>query len=98
MINVTKPTAKIIIHSVELNIHENLTKVEEFAGENTHGKEIKIAGHKYYNDSREYMIINLNDILEANRQYKLHLTFDGELNKDLKGFYLSSYKEGSTTK
>lgn len=45
----------------------------------------------------QQLIVYLSGTTSPNTQYKLSMDFAGALTDDLRGLYLSEYKEGNTT-
>ncbi|KAG8575331.1 hypothetical protein GDO81_009524 [Engystomops pustulosus] len=84
-------TQHVIIHSNKLNYTENPILKDE-AG-NT------ISANNYFLvEKTNYLVLPLNQQLEANKKYTLHTKFVGELADDLAGFYRSEYVEDGETK
>lgn len=56
----------------------------------------KYVSHKI-NDESQQLSIQLSDKTEPSQVYRLSMEFVGALTEDLRGFYLSEYKEGNKT-
>lgn len=52
--------------------------------------------HRTNNESQQ-LIIQLSDKTEKSKEYKLVMDFEGALTDDLRGLYLSEYKDGNKT-
>lgn len=59
-------------------------------------EEVAVASHST-DLERQFLVIYTDDRLYEG-QYKIHITYIGNLNNVLQGFYRSSYKVGNTTR
>lgn len=91
-----KETDLIIIHSNKLN----LTMFGDFHAELTGLNGASAPGIKssWLEVPTQYLVMQLNEKLQAGSMYQLRTEFVGELADDLGGFYRSEYKEDGITK
>uniref|UniRef100_F7CVV6 Aminopeptidase n=1 Tax=Ornithorhynchus anatinus TaxID=9258 RepID=F7CVV6_ORNAN len=92
-----EPTDVIIIHSKKLNYtSENekspvtLKGLEGATSPTTKSFELV--------EETQYLVVHLNEKLEAGKHYEMNTTFVGELADDLAGFYRSEYEENGKIK
>lgn len=55
---------------------------------------ISVSELKYHEDESNFLEIQLNNALEAGRNYSLFLAFKGEISENLDALYVSTYIEG----
>lgn len=83
-------------NNITLHVHKleilNPIKVADI----TSGKEITVNSFQE-NREKQFLIVNLQNSLEAGHQYYIHIHFKGPLLPDLKGLYLSSYERNNET-
>ncbi|KAG9489176.1 hypothetical protein GDO78_005267 [Eleutherodactylus coqui] len=84
-------TQYVIIHSNKLNYTKDLLLTD--ANNNV----IPIKKH-FFAEKTNYLILELNEQLQAQKNYILSTEYDGELADDLEGFYRSEYVEDGETK
>ena len=89
LINVTKDTKYLIVHYKEMNITNSSVKYE-----NTND-DIKVKKAFPY-DANEYWVVELEDIVPSGSQVLLSLSFNGNLNNGIIGYYKSTYKNTIT--
>ena len=61
------------------------------------GAELTIEDESY-DAFREFFVVRLAEDLQAGRSYRIHMKYEGRLQRDLVGYYLSRYDEGGTTR
>lgn len=84
-----KPTKYVILHYKKLDI-------DSFKILGSDKKYAKVARPFMKNEGNEQILLETSELLEANKNYTLKLTFRGKLADNMAGFYKSSYmtKEG----
>ncbi|XP_050293862.1 aminopeptidase Ey-like [Anthonomus grandis grandis] len=90
LINVTTDSTSITMHADTLTI--DATRVSNLNNESISVRDVR------FNTEKEFLIIDLDGILQAGQQYYVYLKFKGILNNMLKGFYRSSYVENNVTR
>uniref|UniRef100_A0A2A4JS21 Aminopeptidase n=1 Tax=Heliothis virescens TaxID=7102 RepID=A0A2A4JS21_HELVI len=88
LLNVKKPTSKIVLHAKDFSVSEDGIAV---TGLQTH----KVMGTKI-NDTYNLMTITLDGQLVANENYTLTIPFYGNLKPGLDGVYISTYVNKQT--
>lgn len=53
---------------------------------------------QYIVEEKQFYVIEMEEELQANEIYEVHINFKGMLNDDLEGFYRSKYEVGNTTR
>ncbi|XP_074039216.1 aminopeptidase N isoform X3 [Leptinotarsa decemlineata] len=89
-LNVVEPTNEIIFHVSNITIEEHSLSINSTVS-NSSLIEIREQG---YVEGDKYKIILMED-LKRNETYDLSMTFNGQLNGHLQGFYLSQYNDAS---
>jgi hypothetical protein len=92
-------TNKIILHAKDLFIRS--TKLYEINNSYFSGisyNEILIDNNLYYDDIREFIIINLNKDCVNGNNYVISINYTGVISNSLAGFYRSSYLDSNKTK
>uniref|UniRef100_A0A0L8GQ56 Uncharacterized protein n=1 Tax=Octopus bimaculoides TaxID=37653 RepID=A0A0L8GQ56_OCTBM len=84
-------TSNVTLHIVKLEILGSITVKE--LGIN---KAITVRNFEE-NKEKEFLVVYLNEELEAGHRYKIVIQFKGSLLPDLKGFYFSSYEYNNET-
>lgn len=89
LINVTKAICNITLHSDSLKI--KTVSVMNINYESVSVKDVRIVKKK------QFLIIDLDGVLDVGKQYYVYIAFNGVLNDILQGFYRSSYVENNVT-
>lgn len=79
------PTDFIELHLLDLEI-ESLRVLHVDSD-----TEVDIESSNEYSKETEKLLIKFSENLEAQRSYRIHVVFNGELKNDMKGLYISSY-------
>ena len=87
-LEVTEESDNITMHISDILIHESEVRVS--FGES----ELEIAGHGY-DEERQFYIIYLGERLQAGATITVGISYTGNLNPDLVGFYRSSYTDST---
>ncbi|CAG9772964.1 unnamed protein product [Ceutorhynchus assimilis] len=90
LINVSKNSNHITLHSDSLLIDS--VNVMNINNESVSVKDVRM------DTKRQFLIIDLDGFLQANKQYYVYIQFKGVLNNMLEGFYRSSYVENNITR
>lgn len=90
----TKPNiSSIVLHANELNVSK--WEINETGALNIDGG---VFDNSTYQVKTHKWTIPLKDVIKMNTEYQLRVEYTGILNDKMKGFYRSSYKEGTLTK
>jgi aminopeptidase N len=92
LINVTVTSHNITLHADDLIIDNVLVR------EHLHSNKFLSIRQVANETKRQFLIVYLNDPVEAGRQYFVSIRFRGVLNDLLQGFYRSSYKVNNETR
>ena len=90
-VSITAATSNITVHVYDMEIHE-----EEVSVSLADGSSVEVVGHSY-DKERQFYIISLGQELEQT-EVKLSISWTGNLNEELAGFYRSSYTDQEGTK
>ncbi|XP_066252705.1 aminopeptidase Ey [Euwallacea similis] len=90
LINVTEASSNVTLHSMSLII-------EAVNIRNLKNESISIKNEGTM-ERQQFIIFDLDGILEAGHQYYIYIKFKGVLNDMLQGFYRSSYVENNVTR
>ncbi|CAO1393773.1 unnamed protein product [Diamesa tonsa] len=85
--------SSIVLHANELNIDK--WEINETGALN---KDSGVFDNSTYEVKTHKWTIPLKDFMKINTEYQLRVEYTGALNDEMKGFYRSSYKEGTLTK
>lgn len=101
VINVTEATTNITLHFNDIKIHEDTVAVAEHVstvdGSSREGEKLSI--DRLSNDTaRQFFIIHLRQPLSEGKQYRVSMSYVGNLNDVLQGFYRSSYTVNNQTR
>lgn len=98
VINITEETLNISLHFDDMKIDTTSLTVHELElNSSTINRQIDVKEITYDTD-RQFLIIHLNEILESEMQYDIHIQYKGVLNDILQGFYRSSYTVKNQTR
>ncbi|KAL1506097.1 hypothetical protein ABEB36_005525 [Hypothenemus hampei] len=89
-VNVTHASWNVTLHSVGLTILA--VNVMNSKNESISVKDVRNI------EKKQFMVIDLDGVLEAGQQYFVYIKFKGILNNMLQGFYRSSYVENNVTR
>ncbi|KAG8440629.1 hypothetical protein GDO86_006396 [Hymenochirus boettgeri] len=92
----SEPTNLILIHSNKLN-HTLFNKEFHAILRDDALKEVQLT-KTFLQKTTQFLVVQVNSMLQPNKQYSLYTEFVGELADDLAGFYRSEYVEGTETK
>lgn len=96
LVNVTKPTRKVILHALNLYFYKSFTSVQEVNGSsNSTSVPLK---QQYYQEKDDFYILELTRDLLAGKQYKVNLKWSARMEDNFAGLYRSYYFENSQTK
>ena len=90
LVNVTEASRNVTLHTYQTTIHEGSVVVLDGAGDSP----IPVEGHGYDED-RQFYIVKLSRA-PTEGQISVNVYFTGELNRDLAGFYRSTYTDSQT--
>lgn len=90
LINVTEVSSNITMHADALII--DAVNVMNINNESISVKDVRIIR------KTEFLVIDLDGVVEAGQQYYVYIKFRGVLNDMLEGFYRSSYVENNSTR
>lgn len=82
-------TKSITLHHRSLRPHEQSVKLLEVESQN----DVKVSKITY-DKVLEFYVIELETELKKDKKYDLSIAFEGDLDKNMDGFYRSSYKKG----
>ena len=85
-VSITAPTTNLTVHVYDMEIHE-----EEVSVGLADGSSVEVVGHSY-DQERQFYIISLAEEL-AETEVRLSISWTGNLNDELAGFYRSSYTD-----
>ncbi|XP_014663075.1 PREDICTED: aminopeptidase N-like [Priapulus caudatus] len=90
----TNPTSSFIVHSTrsKCEVIQSKTSIRSVGSENA----LKITAQKYI-EEKEFFEITLDKALNKDGEYVVHLEFEGNVEEDLAGLYLSSYTDADQT-
>jgi len=98
LVNVTQPTDNITLHMNDIKVLSR--RVMRLAGGATvaddREEEIPVVNHSI-DIERQFLVLHPSETLTQG-QYKIYITYIGNLNNVLQGFYRSSYKVNNTTR
>uniref|UniRef100_A0A1A7XIV8 Aminopeptidase n=1 Tax=Iconisemion striatum TaxID=60296 RepID=A0A1A7XIV8_9TELE len=80
-------TNRIYLHSNDLQV-----SAPRLINKNTN-ELVKIDGYVHHEDESHFFELQLNEYLEAGRNYSLFLAFEGEMSENLETLYVSKYVE-----
>ena len=86
---VKEATNMITLHNKQLDV-ESLKLLAESGSE--------IVTTLRYEADKSFMHVDTARILAVNEKFTIEIAFKGSLQLDMRGFYLSSYREGSVTR
>jgi len=91
-------TSDIIMHSYDIKIEDKSKIVVVIKGttEPLAIKDIEFSPDD--KDGKQFFTIMMEQPLEVAAEYEVTITYEGNLNEDLDGFYRSSYMEGGVEK
>lgn len=98
-------TKNITLHSKNLQINEHTLKVQKYPAAAATDASSKVSGTPKspvsvkdvkYDETYDFMVINLNDRLERDAKYEVYIEFEAELEPGLIGYYRSSYVDKKT--
>ncbi|XP_048524081.1 aminopeptidase N [Dendroctonus ponderosae] len=90
LVNVSEASTNVTLHSVGLSIVA--VNVMNINNESISVKDVRSLERK------QFIVIDLDGVVEAGQQYQIYIKFKGVLNDMLQGFYRSSYVEQNVTK
>ncbi|KAI7900637.1 aminopeptidase [Cokeromyces recurvatus] len=92
-LNVNEDTKEITLNTHDIKIHSAVLYSEDLKTESKQN-----ATDISYNEKKDLAILTFGETVLANTKAVLEITFEGELNDSMAGFYRSSYKdaEGNT--
>lgn len=82
-----EPATNITVHVNDMTIHESSVSVQDLSS----GKEVEIDKLDYDTD-RQFFLVHLKEETHAGSQYQLNISYVGNVNDKLAGFYRSSYQ------
>ena len=85
--------SSIVLHANQLNIDK-----WEINETGALYKDSGVFDNSTYEVKTHKWTIPLKDVMKVNTEYMLRVEYTGTLNDEMKGFYRSSYKEGTLTK
>lgn len=99
VMNCHENTSNITLHAITLAINESDIAIYQLFETDDENVEYEVPIHNItFNEKKQFLIINLDEILVQNMTYAIYINYTGLLNDDLKGFYRSSYKHGDETR
>lgn len=90
LIEALENTKNITLHSKNLTIDESQITLRQIGGE---GKKENCVSSTAVNPTHDFYILNTCQELLAGNTYELYMPFAADLNRQLEGYYRSSYKD-----
>ncbi|XP_017039013.1 aminopeptidase Ey-like [Drosophila ficusphila] len=90
LIEALENTRNITLHSKNLTIDESQITLQQIGGE---GKKDNCVSSTAVNPTHDFYILNTCQELLAGNKYELYIPFSADLNRQLEGYYRSSYKD-----
>lgn len=98
-INVTESCKNITLHAMALTIRNSDVIITKASADGTSiGNKLIEIKSQYFVESKQFYIIELNEMLQNGSLYVVEIKYGGVLNDLLQGFYRSSYTIGNESR